>query len=210
MTGLRAIPAHRSLGLLGVVLAGVVVLSACATDPGAPPTSSGDPSPETPASPSPSGEPSSSAPPAEDIVLPEACEDIYSAEMLGLLNEQNPPLNDPNVTLTATEVAPALELLESGVPTLRCSWGVPSEVGLATNVTIVDAEQSAMVEQALLADGFACEEDADGTLCTRSGENDVAAFGETHVLRGNGWVATRWINFYPDGYTEDVMTNLWA
>ena len=35
------------------------------------------------------------------------------------------------------------KLLNSGIPTIRCSWGQPSEFGLATNVSVIDAAQTA-------------------------------------------------------------------
>ena len=34
--------------------------------------------------------------------------------------------------------------------------------------------------------------------------------GETHYIGGGGWVSTAWINFHPDGYTEDIVDTLWG
>ncbi|MFI8594728.1 hypothetical protein ACIGCK_09930 [Microbacterium sp. NPDC078428] len=204
----RSLPA-RALALFGTASVAALLLVGCVAQPTPVPTSTGDPSPDpSTATPDPSHSASPEA--SADIEMPASCEDIYSAGMLALLEEQNPPLNDPGVTMHATQVVTALEIIESGAPTLRCSWGVPSEVGLATNVTVVDASQAALVREALSTEGFTCADDEAGTRCARSGEDEIAAFGETHHLHGNGWVATRWINFDPPGYTDDVVATLWG
>ena len=71
-------------------------------------------------------------------MLPGACEDIYSDAMFADLTATAPPLNDPGNTTPSTELAAGREVLDVA-PTLRCTWGGPSEYGLSTNVTIVDA-----------------------------------------------------------------------
>lgn len=204
----------RTRAALTVLLAGgMLALAACApeTAPTPAPTSTGDPTPESVA-PSATGAPTATpdATAGDEIAVPARCEDIYSADMLAALESQNPPLNDPGVTMYSTEIVEALEIIEAGAPSIRCSWGVPSEVGLATNVTIVDAAEAALLLERLPANGLACESFADGTLCRVSAENSVADFGETHFVRGNGWVATHWINFDPEGYTEDIVRTLWG
>lgn len=187
-------------------------LAACAPEP----TPGITPS-TTPSAPAPSASPSpieSELPQGDDIELPADCTAIYSNAMLETLNTENPPLNDPGVTLFSTEMAAGLEVLDAA-PTIRCSWGQPSEFGLASNVTIVDAEQIATLEQAMRDTGMSCEDASEGTLCRIQGEhldgNDVVAeYGETHFLRGNAWVATHWINYGPEGYTEDIVATLWG
>ena len=42
------------------------------------------------------------------------------------------------------------------------------------------------------------------------GEGDqLVSMGETHFLGDGGWVATRWINVDPPGYTEDIVATIW-
>jgi hypothetical protein len=125
------------------------------------------------------------------------------------------PLNDPGVTMTSTQNVEALELLGSGVPTIRCSWGTPSESGMATNVTIVDAAQSAALATALANAGFACAPELGGTVCRLAQsminqDDEIAELTETHVLRGNAWVSSYTINFDVEGYTPDVVATLWG
>ena len=152
---------------------------------------------------------------ADNIALPTECEQIYSPQMLASLTAQAPPLNDPGVTMLSTQNAELLEILHSGLPTIRCSWGAPSEFGLATNVSIVDAAQSAAIAAALRGAGFGCEQHAGGTICRAdktviTQDDEQVRQGETHFVRGNGWVSTAWINFAPTGYTEDIVGTLWG
>ncbi|HOT00854.1 MAG TPA: hypothetical protein PLY66_07580 [Acidobacteriota bacterium] len=99
-----------------------------------------------------------------------------------------------------------------GVPTLRCSWGGPSGYGLATNVTLVTPEQAEVVTAALREGGFACVETGAELRCemTKAFEEPKVTTGETHVFRANVWVSTRWINFNPTGYTDDIVAQLFA
>lgn len=218
-SAVRSSSRAATLVVLGMVVAGS--LAACAPEPApsasaSAPSSSvptdAAPSSPTPTSAAPSATPSDAA--AADIELPAACPEIYSPAMLETLNRDTPPLNDPGVTLLTTEITTGLEILDVA-PTIRCSWGLPSGFGLATSVTIVDADQADALSQALLEKGLACEDHRGGTLCRiqgddREGETIVASFGETHFLGGNGWVATHWINVDPEGYSEDIIDTLWG
>jgi hypothetical protein len=208
----------RLLALL-VVAATAGGLAACAPEPGEPtPSSTPRPSvsasesasPTAPSTPTPTATAS-----ADEIALPATCEDIYSDTMLASLNSKAPPLNDPGVTLHSSQNAELLEVLSSGIPTIRCTWGAPSEFGLATNVSIVDAAQADAVLATLNSSGFGCAEQSGGTICrieqkTITQDDQEVTFGETHFVRGNGWVSTAWINFAPEGYTEDIVASLWG
>ncbi len=119
------------------------------------------------------------------------------------------------VRSTATQNVEALELLASGIPTLRCSWGRPSETGLATNVSVVDPTQSQGLLDALAAAGFACEPLSGGTLCRTERtvidqDDNMVTIGEEHFVRSGGWVSTTMIDFAPDGYTADIVSTLWG
>lgn len=198
----------RSAVLTAAVAATLAVgLSACVPEPASTPAPSG-----STASASPSATASETPSETPVAALPADCAGAYSEDMRATLVEQGLPLNDPGVTMYSTENATLLELLET-VPTLRCTWGVPSEVGVATNISLVDEEQSAAVLDALTADGFGCE-DGDGVTICRIEQRGVTlddnefARGETHALRGDYWVATAWLNIAPEGYTEDILATL--
>ena len=182
--------------------------------PGPSPSASASASASATASPTATPTPTESPRAAAEIDLPTACEQLYSATMLASL-QQRGPLNDPGVTMTSTQNVGALEILTSGIPTIRCTWGAPSETGLATNVSIVDAAQSAAIADALLNSGFACEPIDGGTVCrfeetVITQDDDQVVLTETHVLRGNAWISTATINFESVGYTEDIVATLWG
>ncbi len=181
------------------------------------PSPSASPSTEASVSPSPSSPtptPSESTPSGTDIELPTACEQLYSPAMLAALQARG-PLNDPGVTMTSTQNVGALEILTSGIPTIRCSWGAPSETGLATNVSIVDAAQSAALLDSFTNAGFTCQPTEGGTICVFSQtvidqDDNIVSLGESHVLRGNAWISTATIDFAQEGYTEDIVATLWG
>ena len=195
-----------------VVLASVV--TGCRPEPAVTPSSSPSPTMKSP-TPGPSVSPIETEKPQSAFELPAACEQIYSASMLAALQSANPPLNDPGVTMLSTENADLLEIIHGGAPTLRCSWGQPSEYGLATNVTVIDGEQETAVLAALPAAGFGCEALGDGTVCRieQKGvtlDDEEYTRGETHYVGDGAVVTTAWINFAPEGYTEDVVATLWG
>ena len=203
-----------------LALAVAATLAGCVPEPS--PTASGtgasaspSRSASAPATGSPAPSASETAAAGADIALPAACEQLYTPAMLAQLQQETPPLNDPGVTMYSTQVVGALELLNSGVPTLRCSWGTPSESGLATNVSIIDPAAASGVVDALAGSGFGCADHLAGTLCTFEQESitqdDVLVRrGESHFLRGNGWVSTAWITVDPAGYTDDIVAALWG
>ncbi|KRA22395.1 hypothetical protein ASD65_18145 [Microbacterium sp. Root61] len=203
----RAIVAALAMGALAFALTG------CVPEPA--PTASGSPTATSITTPAPSPTPTETSDAGSDITLPANCEAIYSPEMLATMQSQVPPLNDPGVTMFSSQIVEALEVLNSGAPTLRCSWGQPSEVGMSTNVTIVDGAQADSVRTALLNAGYSCEDTLDGTMCRFEEElmtqdDTLVHRGETHFFRGNGWVATAWLNVAPEGYTEDIVATLWG
>ncbi|MBD7957047.1 hypothetical protein H9651_05320 [Microbacterium sp. Sa4CUA7] len=205
-----------SAAAVAVVLIGG--MAACAPEPT-------DPAPSgTSAAPSPSATPSApgTATPtptptasADEIALPASCDALYSSAMRAQLEANVAPLNDPGVTMPSTQNAEALQLLESGVPTLRCTWGTPSERGIATNVSIVDPAAAADLAGALANSGFACSDAQGGTVCRLNEtlidyDDNIVEKGESHFFRGNGWVTTVWLDYGPEGYTEDIASMVWG
>ncbi|WP_205791291.1 hypothetical protein [Microbacterium sulfonylureivorans] len=212
---------HRTLrALIGavVLIAAAAPMVGCRPEPAPTGSATSTPSPSlsTPApTPTATPTPTPTEPPADAFAVPAACEDIYSPAMIDALDEANPPLNDPGVTMLSTQDVDLIEIIESGAPTIRCSWGTPGEFGLATNVTVVDADQAVFVGDQLTAAGFGCESLGEGTVCRieQKGvtlDDEEYMSGETHYVGGGGWVSTSWINFDPDGYTEDIVATLWG
>jgi hypothetical protein len=215
--GMRMGERYTTAGRVMAAGAVVVALSALATGcrPESPtPTSSPSVTLDKP-TPGPSVTPIETEKPQAGFDVPASCELIYSPEMLASLNAANPPLNDPGVTMLSTENADLLDIIEGGATTLRCSWGKPSQQGLATNVTAIDGEQEEAVVAALTQAGFGCEPLGDGTVCRIeqrgvSLDDQEYVRGETHYIGAGGLVTTAWLNFTPDGYTEDIVATLWG
>lgn len=214
----------RALPFLALTaLATIAVLTGCVPEPGTSPTASPGSSASSPTtattSPVPSAAPSetadaTTAPTSDEIALPASCDALYSASMRAELDANVAPLGDERITMLSTEDGSALDLLASGAPTLRCTWGVPSDTGISTNVTIVTAAESAALAEAFRNAGFGETPAASGTVFVTEKEfldtdDNIVRTGESHFLRGNGWIATRWLTYFPDGYTEDVATSLW-
>lgn len=208
-------PVSTRIMVGGLALVAVAALAAgCRPEPSITPSATSTPTVEVP-TPGPSVTPIETERPHAEFQVPSACDDIYSAGMLSRLQQENPPLNDPGVTMLSTENVDILDVLDSGAPTLRCTWGGPSEYGLATNVTAIDATQADSIARALAEAGFGCDDFADGTICRieQRGvtlDDEEYTRGETHYLGGGGLVTTAWINFSPDGYTEDIVATLWG
>lgn len=202
----------RAIAATSFALA-ALMLSACVPEPAESPSTSSPSSSASATSPSSSPAPSPTSN-SEGIVLPTDCQGVYSPGMRASLEEANPPLNDPGVTMLSTQDAALLEMLDT-VPNIRCSWGAPSETGLATTVAIVDAEQSEAIAAELRSAGYGCDEESEATVCRieqRGVSLDDVEYsrGETHALRDNAWIATAWLNFSPEGYTEDILSTLWT
>ena len=70
--------------------------------------------------------------------------------------------------------------------------------------------------RALRAAGFACETVGEGThLPIEQKTVDLRTTTRSRSARrtssrGDGWVSTAWINFAPEGYTEDIVATLWG
>lgn len=206
--------ALRSVAVALLLTSAAVLTVACQPEP--------DPSSSPSGSESPTAVPTITATPTpietqlpDAFEVPGACEEIYSAEMIATLEADAPPLNDPGVTMLSTQNVDLIQIIDGGAPTLRCSWGGPSEYGLATNITAVEPEQAELIEAELAASGFACESLGDGTICRieQKGitlDDEEYTSGETHYVGGGGWVSTSWLNFSPDGYTEDIVATVWG
>ncbi|MCW3493980.1 hypothetical protein [Microbacterium sp. SSM24] len=206
--------AVRSLGTIGLLAVAAALIVGCRPEAG--PGSTGDPTPSistrpTGASPT----PIETELPGAGFEVPASCEDVYSAAMLSSLTADNPPLNDPDVTMLSTQDIDLNQIIDGGAATLRCSWGLPGEYGLATNVTAIDAEQGEFILAELAASGAACEPLGSGTVCRfeQKGvtqDDQVYTSGETHYVGDGGWVSTSWLNFAPEGYTEDIVDTVWG
>lgn len=204
---------------LAIVSSAIIAVALTACAPGTPePTASSTPTVSRgPASTStPSAPPSSTTAPSDDsIELPAACDDVFSPSMRDRLTAARLPANDPTLTMPSTDLTVAVQMIDD-LPHLRCTWGVASEVGIATTVALVDAEQSKVLRDAYRAEGSDCQVvdgDPQQTRCLieeRFEGEMPGAIGEIHVFRANAWLSTKWINVDMAGYADDMVAQLWG
>jgi hypothetical protein len=198
----------RLAALAGVLLVAAALATACTPGTTVPGGST------TLAAPPVSGRPSET--PAQTPVaatLPGSCDGLYSPAVYAALQQDDGPLNDPSMPLSSTQISEALQVLDSGLPTLRCTWGGPSGTAFSTNASVVDSGRAARVQDALDEAGFACRPLSSGILCTVSGTTTdagdaVVQHGETQYLDGAVWITTAWVGALPDGYTQDIVAAL--
>lgn len=179
---------------------------------------------EAAAEPSARPEPEASAPsvplpepePSEEPVsiIPAECSGIYttdwSTQLDGYVLNPEWAAEDRNSAIdTGDDELNAI--LKAGDP-LRCQWGHESggsDRSLKTAVVAVTADQSAVVLARLQAREFSCYEELGGTRCVLEENDDNGTSGESHFVRDGVWIATRWMNMAPDGYTHDIVNTLW-
>ncbi|MBZ4488561.1 hypothetical protein LQ938_04960 [Microbacterium sp. cx-55] len=208
-------PRTRTLLAVTAVAAAAFALAACVPEPSAttatPTSSPSSSATSTPAeTPEPSA-PASDRPQALEISLPGSCDALYSDAMRATLDADVPPLNDSAVTFASTRIEAAGGLIDSGVPTLHCTWGTGGASSLSTTVTILASEDVPRVQDLLATNGLPCTDVDGGILCSSAAAgSQSAAEGEAHFLRGNGWVSTAWVGLPPQGYTEDIAATLWG
>ncbi len=196
-----------------LVWAPALVLALALTGCG--PAASPEPSPtptESVTTPPPSEEPSPE-PPSEDIALPRDCTDVFSLAFISEMESYYMPLNHPDVLMEPTRLVQGQSVL-AREPALHCTWGAPSEVGVATVIALVSPAQSAAIIADARANGFTCGPVSDvETRCTifESEEDEFGLYiwGEEHVLRGNAWIATSQLNFDLGSYTDNLVLSLW-
>jgi hypothetical protein len=176
------------------------------------PTPSGTPAPTASDRPG-TATPGSTATPGTP--RPSSCDELYSDEMVDAFGTMvlNPQwLDDPDLDLTIGEDDPVLQGVLDDNDYLLCQWAMPdgpSGAGVSTTVAWVDAQDSAVVEAHLRDRGDSCSEQQEGLRCTTQGSNEESYFGESHFLRDGIWVATEYSNAGPEGYTRDIVNNLW-
>ena len=216
-------PAKRRLWVIFAVLAALFAVAAIvvglfgprddvtpAATEAARPTPSATVAPTTP---TPTPTPGSSAAPGTP--QPASCDDLYSPEMVAAFGSMvlNPAwLDDPELEMRIGEDDPVQQEIIEANDSLLCQWAMPegpSGAGVSTTVVWVDAEDSATIQAHLADRGDSCFEQQGGLRCTTESSNDEGYFGESHFLRDGIWVATEYSNAGPEGYTLDIVNNLW-
>jgi hypothetical protein len=210
------------LGAVGslLVIALVVVLIVWRGGASTPDAAEAPGRPQPHASPAPlalAAAPEPAPAPVPDGPRPSTCDELYSPAMVDafdglVLNpawvaEENSGVN------RGSEVPELIALIDTTGEHLTCVWANEnggSGLGLTTEVVWVTPEQSAEVQGRLAAAGMNCYEELGGMRCLIEATNDGELSGESHFLRDGIWLATSYFNAGPDGYTHDIIANVWA
>lgn len=205
MTGPSRLSGH--LGWLSAALAGAVVVVAGLGIA----VSSEAPSAGERAIPTSTPQPTS-VPTPDPSRIPFDCADIYTRDWD---EELKPIVLNPSWATASPGIGTSddglRQLLRPHVR-LTCQWGKPSaasDTGLVTSLAQIDAETDHLVRSRLNALGWTCFEFASGVRCVMDVSDANGSWGESHFLRDGVWVATRWSNLAPDGYTADIAYTLW-
>lgn len=203
--------------VLGVFIAAGIALGIAlgTTTPAVKPSPSASATEPTSPAPTASEEPSATA--EAGSPHPDDCRDIYSEAMFSSLDSPDFPLNDPLLIDSRGSNDEVLVGLLDEDPGLHCSWGMPSEFGINTNIVHVDTATHDLVRARLAQEGFICSEERGGELCakllvgpgTEGWVNGDLQAGESHFFRDDVWIATHWGGGEMKGYTEDIASTLW-
>lgn len=163
--------------------------------------------------PTPTFSPAATVPPSpEPSIIPSSCEQIYTRDWQEELAPiaLNPAWTDKTAAVGTADVA--LKQLLTPDTMLTCQWGKesgPSTVGIVTSLAQIDSETDSLVKSRLNALGWTCYDSSGGVRCITEGTDTNGAWGESHFIRDGVWIATRWSNLAPDGYTADIVSTLW-
>ncbi|ANP73956.1 hypothetical protein [Cryobacterium arcticum] len=147
---------------------------------------------------------------------PSSCAEIYSPAMKQAFGDLvlNPKwTTQPGADVGDGAYDPELVAVITSSEHLTCRWASPagpSGSGVDTSVVWLSPEQTTTVTERLAELGYGCYEELGGLRCLTESETGGLLVGESHFLRGGVWLATRYTNAGPDGYTHDIINTLWA
>lgn len=107
---------------------------------------------------------------------------------------------------------PGLVTMLDGTTRVECNWvgaDGPGGVFLVTSGALLTPEQHDEVI-GILSASYTCYEELEGTRCIIEGEGDGGLWGESHFLRDDVWLATKWSEIAPEGYTHDMIAAVWG
>ncbi|TFC82230.1 hypothetical protein E3T23_04635 [Cryobacterium cheniae] len=153
---------------------------------------------------------------APGVPRPTQCEQLYSPAMVAAFDDLvlNPAwVTEENSGVTrGSDDAELVTLIDAAGEHLTCVWANEnggSGLGLTTELVWVTPEQQSQVQSRLTAAGMNCYEELDGMRCLLEATENGELAGESHFLRDGIWLATRYFNAGPDGYTHDIIANVW-
>lgn len=185
-----------------------------------PASASGSPTPLGTAFPAPtitpSGAPATTPAPSAGQAVPGSCDELYSSGMVATLQGAGVVLNpawiyDPaQFDQVGTQVGSLQPILET-TPKLSCTWtssGGGSEVGLTTEIVSVTSAQADQIVSTLTGIGWSRLDELGGVRFVIQQNMEGNAVGESQFLRDGLWFSTQYVNLAINGYTADMVANV--
>jgi hypothetical protein len=151
-------------------------------------------------------------------VRPTDCTQLFPAGYIdsvteGGILELNPAWAQPDL---ATEFIGSndnalVAVISANTDRLNCILAKSSgggDLGITTNVLVVDAATQTAAIARMNEAGFTCSEETGGTMCFTETTEDAGTYGERHFLRDGTWIATRWSNTSITGWTQTIVSTL--
>ncbi|HSP51399.1 MAG TPA: hypothetical protein VLO00_00765 [Cryobacterium sp.] len=147
---------------------------------------------------------------------PSTCEELYSPEIVaafdGLVLNPAWVAEENSGVSRGSGDSQLIGLIDAAAEHLTCVWANEnggSGLGLTTELVWVTPEQKVEIQSRLTAAGMNCYEELKGMRCLIEATADGELSGESHFLRDGIWLATHYFNAGPDGYTHDIINNVW-
>lgn len=156
--------------------------------------------------------PATPVPTPTPSLIPTSCDKVYTRDWKAELAPfvLNPDWAKAQPSIGSNDVQLVAELK----PNIRltCQWGKPNgggDSGIVTSLAEIDEQTDSAVRTRFNTLGWTCFDVAQGVRCITEGSDANGSWGESHFLRDGIWIATRWVNLAPDGYTGDIIATLW-
>ncbi|MFD1715767.1 hypothetical protein ACFSBZ_14945 [Amnibacterium flavum] len=208
--------AARAAIALALVAVASFSLTACRADGSTP-----VPAASNAVTPAPTSTPSviATPEPVTAYKIPATCDGLYSAETRAGYEASGVVLGRPDLdlsqykTLGSNDDALAAFISGPGVK-LTCGWwaaqGDSFHVGLRTNVVVADAATIAAAQARLTEMGITPASTDGGTRYAIEMSSEDGPYGESHFFRDDLWLATAWSQFGPDGYTANLVAQIFG
>jgi hypothetical protein len=172
-----------------------------------------------------SGAPLATAVPTEAPVsapsghaVPSSCDSLYSAGMRSTMSSAGVTLNPAWIyepgqfDAVGTLVGDLQPILETS-PKLTCTWTIASggsEVGLTTEIVSVTDVQAAQIIDKLTSIGWTRLDELGGVRFVMQRDVEGNSVGESQFLREGLWFSTQYLNLGVNGYTADMVTQVFG
>ena len=152
---------------------------------------------------------------AVDSRIPTDCSGLYTTDWAPVLA---PLVLNPAWTTAAgsgpwvatdSTLAGQLEVATA----LHCNWTSEaggSGQGVITNVASIATEKQGELTASIGSLGFTCYDELGGLRCVTESTGDGTTVGESHFIKDGIWIATKWIDVSPDGYTHDMVNTVFG